>query len=227
VNWLDFVFLVFLVIFAFQGFAEGFSRLIVGLVATIAGLLIASWCYDLPASFLLPYVSSKSVANVLGFVIIFVLIQALGGLAGLVLSRVFKWTGLGWLDRLLGFAFGALKAVLVGVVLVLILTAFPIKPVPDSVAHSEVAPYLIDAAHMVTYLTPRELRQSFRETYDRIREFWRREIPKEKPETEKSRNRDSDSDSTIYRAGLEAGRIGPAPHLPFVLAAARSHSTCA
>jgi membrane protein required for colicin V production len=176
VNWLDFAFLFFLVIFAFQGFAEGFSRLMVGLVATIAGLLIASWCYDVPAAWLLPYVSAKAVANVLGFVLIFVLIQLLGGLVGQALSKVFKWTGLGWLDRLLGFAFGALKAVLVGIVLVLILTAFPIKPVPDSVAHSEVAPYLIDAAHAVTYLAPRELRDSFRETYDRIRALWRKEM---------------------------------------------------
>ena len=64
-NWLDFAFLLFLVIFAFQGLAEGFSRLIVGLVATIAGLLIASWCYDVPAAWLLPYVSSRAVANVL------------------------------------------------------------------------------------------------------------------------------------------------------------------
>lgn len=185
-NWLDFVFIVFLIAFAFQGLAEGFSRLMVGLVATIAGLLIASWCYDVPAGFLLPYVSSKAVANVLGFVLIFVLIQILGGLAGLVLARIFRWTGLGWLDRLLGFAFGAVKAVVVGIVLVLILTAFPIKPVPDSVTHSQVAPYLIDAAHAVTYLAPRELRRSFRETYDRIHDFWRKQVPKEKLETEKS-----------------------------------------
>jgi membrane protein required for colicin V production len=186
VNWLDFAFLVFLVIFAFQGFAEGFSRLIVGLVATLAGLLIASWCYGIPAAWLLPYVSSKAVANVLGFVLIFVLIQLVGGLAGLALSKVFKWTGLGWLDRLLGFAFGAVKAVLVGIVLVLILTAFPIKPVPDSVAQSEVAPYLIDAAHALTYLAPRELRESFRETYDRIRDLWRKEMHSHgKLETEK------------------------------------------
>lgn len=184
-NWLDFVFLIFLAIFAFQGLAQGFSRIAVGLVATIAGLLIASWCYDLPAGLLMPYVSSRSVANVLGFVLIFILIQILGALAGLALSRIFKWTGLGWLDRLLGFAFGALKAVVVGIVLVLILTAFPIKPVPDSVAHSQVAPYLIDAAHAITYLAPRELRQSFRETYDRIRELWRKQVPGHKLETDK------------------------------------------
>jgi membrane protein required for colicin V production len=182
VNWVDFAFLLFLAIFAFQGLAQGFSRLAVGLVATVAGLLIASWCYDLPASLLLPYVSSKSVANVLGFVLIFILIQILGGLVALVLSRLFKWTGLGWLDRLLGFAFGALKAVVVGIVLVLILTAFPIKPVPDSVAHSQVAPYLIDAAHALTYLAPLELRRSFRETYDRIYELWRKEVPGHKLE---------------------------------------------
>jgi membrane protein required for colicin V production len=177
VNWLDFAFLLFLVIFAFQGLAEGFSRLIVGLVATIAGLLIASWCYDVPAAWLLPYVSSRAVANVLGFVVVFVLIQLLGGLIGLALSKIFKWTGLGWLDRLLGFAFGALKAVVVGIVLVLILTAFPIKPVPDSVARSQIAPYLIDAAHALTYLAPRELRESFRETSDRIHDLWRKEVP--------------------------------------------------
>jgi membrane protein required for colicin V production len=115
-------------------------------------------------------------------VLIFILIQILGGLVALVLSRLFKWTGLGWLDRLLGFAFGALKAVVVGIVLVLILTAFPIKPVPDSVAHSQVAPYLIDAAHALTYLAPLELRRSFRETYDRIYELWRKEVPGHKLE---------------------------------------------
>jgi membrane protein required for colicin V production len=185
VNWLDWVFLVFLAIFAFQGLAHGFSRIAVGLVAAIAGLLIASWCYGLPAPVLLPYVSSKAVANVLGFVLIFVLIQILGGLVALLLSRLFKWTGLGWLDRLLGFAFGAVKAVVVGIVLVLILTAFPIKPVPDSVAHSQVAPYLIDAAHALTYLAPRELRQSFRETYDRVYELWRKEVPHHNLEQDK------------------------------------------
>jgi len=186
VNWLDFVFVILLAVYAFQGLAQGFSRIAVGLVATIAGLLIASWSYDLPAAWLLPYVSSKAVANVLGFVLIFVLLQLLGALAGLLLAKVFKWTGLGWLDRLLGFAFGAVKAVVVGIILVLVLTAFPIKPVPDSVAKSEVAPYLIDAAHALTYLAPRDLRDSFRETYDRVRDLWRKEVHGHRLETEKN-----------------------------------------
>jgi uncharacterized membrane protein required for colicin V production len=88
---------------------------------------------------------------------------------------------LGWLDRLLGLAFGGLKAIVVGIVLVLVLTAFPFKPVPDSVAHSTVAPYLIDAAHALTYAMPAELRAGFAETSDKVREFWRDNVRKRAP----------------------------------------------
>lgn len=188
-NWLDFVFLFFVVIFSIEGLREGFSRLIVGLIAVVAGLFVAAWTYGVAASYLLPYVSSRSVANVLGFVIIFVAIQILGALIGKLLQKLFKWTGLGWLDRLLGFACGSLKAVVVGIILVLILTAFPMKSVPDSVARSRIAPYLIDAAHAISYIAPRELRDGFAETYDRLRNLWKkgiRELPKEHLETDKS-----------------------------------------
>jgi membrane protein required for colicin V production len=204
VNWLDYVFVFLVVVFSFQGLSEGFSRLAVGLVATIAGLLIASWSYGVPAAFIRPYmgVQYQGLANVLGFLFVFIVIQIFGAIIAALLARVFRWTGLGWLDRLLGFAFGAIKAVFVGVILVLILTAFPYnqvpglesgtKAVPSSIAHSRVAPYLIDAAHMATYLAPRELRSSFSETYDNVREWWRDHVtdkhiePKQDLKKEKS-----------------------------------------
>ena len=190
-NWLDFVFVFMFVAFAFQGLAEGFSRLIFGLLATLAGLLIASWSYGTAASFLLPFLSSRAVANVVGFFLVFVLIQIIGGVCGMLAAKLFKWTGLSWLDRLLGFAFGGVKAVVVGIIIVLILTAFPMHPVPESVANSRVAPYLIDAAHAISYLAPRELRDGFAETYDRIRGFWKHEVmpgKHDKPDLEPERS---------------------------------------
>jgi membrane protein required for colicin V production len=180
-NWLDFVFEFLFLGFAIQGLLQGFSRLVVGLIATVAGLLIASWSYGIPASYLLPYVSSKSLANVLGFLIIFMLVQVVGGLVGTLLAKLFKWSGLGWLDRLLGLVFGGLKAILVGIVIVLILTAFPLKPVPDSVSQSYFAPYLIDAANAFTYVMPRELRDAFAETAGKVRAFWRENVHMSKP----------------------------------------------
>ena len=188
-NWLDYVFLFFVVIFSIEGLREGFSRLIVGLAATVAGLFVAAWTYGVAASYLLPYVSSRSVANVLAFVLVFVAIQLLGALIGRLLQKLFKWTGLGWLDRLLGFAFGSLKALVVGIILVLVLTAFPMKPIPDAIARSRIAPYLIGAAQAISYIAPRELRDGFAETYDRLRNLWKkgiRELPKEHLETDRS-----------------------------------------
>jgi len=197
VNWLD-IFLCFLVLgFVIEGFARGFSRAIVGLIALIAGLIIAAWTYGIPASFLLPYVSSKSVAQVLGFLFIFVLILVLGGIIGKLLQKLFKWTGLGWLDRLLGGAFGAINAALFGIVMVLVLTAFPLKPIPQAIARSRVAPYLIDAAHAITYIAPRELRDGFTETYGRIHDLWEkgvRSVPKEHSEREPAEKKRLDTD---------------------------------
>jgi membrane protein required for colicin V production len=176
VNWFDYIFVFMFVAFAIQGLAEGFSRIVFGLLATLAGLLIASWSYGTAASFLQPYMSSRAVANVLGFFLVFAIVQIFGALCGAVAARLFRWAGLSWLDRLLGFAVGGLKAVVFGVIIVLILTAFPMKPVPEAIAQSRVAPYLIDAAHLISYMAPRELRDGFSETYDRIRGFWKHEV---------------------------------------------------
>lgn len=187
-NWLDYTFLIVVIVYAIHGFARGFSRLVVGLVATVAGLLVACWTYGVAASYLLPYVSSKSVANVLGFLIIFMVIQVLGAIIGKILQKIFKATGLGWLDRLLGLAFGSLKAVVLGIILILILTAFPMKAVPESVAHSRIAPYLIDAAQAVSYIAPRELRDGFAESSQRLRDLWKKgfqSLPKEPVKTDK------------------------------------------
>lgn len=177
-NWLDFLLLIFLAAFIVEGVAKGFTRQIVGLVALLLGILMGIWFYGTAGSFLLPYVSKPAVAKLLGFLIVFVGIQILGGIAGWGLSKAMKATGLGWLDRTLGAGFGTLKAALVGVVLVMAITAFPFKPLPEAIAGSRIAPYLIDASHVLTYLAPRDLRDGFVETYEKLREFWIKHDPK-------------------------------------------------
>lgn len=177
-NWLDILIVAMLAVFIVEGVTRGFVRQIVGLTALLLGIVLGVWFYGSAGSFLLPYVSKPAIASLLGFLIVFVGVQLLGGLVGWSLSKAMKATGLGWLDRLMGAAFGTLKAALAGVVLVLALTAFPVKPLPDAVARSRFAPYLIDASHVITYLAPRELRDGFVETYQRLREFWIKHDPK-------------------------------------------------
>lgn len=171
-NWLDILLLILLAVFVFEGVRQGFARLAIGMVSTVVGLLLAGWFYGTAAALLAPYLSSKALANVGGFLLIFFGIQLGGALLGWGLATLFKWTGLSWLDRGLGALLGAVKTALVGIVLVMILTAFPLKPIPDSIAHSKAAPYLIEASNILVYLCPRELRDGFTATYDRVRDLW-------------------------------------------------------
>ncbi|MBA3974162.1 MAG: hypothetical protein C0504_08105 [Candidatus Solibacter sp.] len=176
-NWLDFTLLILLAVFIVEGVTKGFIRQIAGLAALLLGILLGIWFYGAAGSFLLPYVSKPAVAKLLGFLLVFAGVQILGGIAGWGLSKAMKASGLGWLDRALGVGFGALKAALVGVVLVMALTAFPFKPLPESVANSRAAPYLIDASHALTHLAPRDLRDGFAGTYEKLREFWIKHDP--------------------------------------------------
>lgn len=171
-NWLDALLLILLAMFVFEGVRQGFTRIVIGMAATVLGLLLAAWFYGTAAAFLSEYLSSRALANVAGFLLIFVGIQLLGAALGWLLATIFKWTGLSWLDRGLGALMGALKTALVGIVMVMILTAFPLKPVPDSIAHSKAAPYLIEASHVLVYLCPREVRDGFKATYERVRALW-------------------------------------------------------
>lgn len=182
-NWLDFVLLVLFAVFIVEGLTRGFSRIVIGLIATITAILLASWCYGVAGSFLLPYVSSPAVANFLGFLLIFIGVQLLGALIGWGIAKVFQLTGLSWLDRAMGAAFGTVKAALIGIALVMILTAFPIKSIPTGVAGSQLAPYAIVGANVLAQLTPLELRTGFEQTYDRLRDLWDKSVPVLKTQT--------------------------------------------
>ncbi|WP_321477793.1 CvpA family protein [uncultured Paludibaculum sp.] len=182
-NWLDIFFLVILGIFVAQGIRRGFTRLAIGLAATLLGLLLASWFYGSVGAYFEPYLSSRALCNIVGFLLVFVGVQAAGGLLGWGLSRLFKWTGLGLLDRLLGALFGFIKATLIGIVLVMMLLAFPIKPIPASVAESSIAPYLIEASHVVVYLAPRELKDGFLASYERVKKLWNGTRPDAEPKS--------------------------------------------
>lgn len=87
-----------------------------------------------------------------------------------------KVVGLSWLDRVLGAAFGAARGVIVSVALITAIVAFApgsdAKSPPQSIVNSRIAPYMIDAAHVLTMATPKELRDEFARRYEQIKRVW-------------------------------------------------------
>jgi membrane protein required for colicin V production len=180
-NWLDFVLLLILGLSAVGGIAKGFARLVIGLLATVAGFLCGLWFYGSAAGFILPYVSHKGVANFIGFFLIFLGVVLLGALIGKLLGLLLKWAGLSWLNRLMGGVFGLLRGLVFAIALVLALLAFSPNPPPRSVINSRIAPYVIDAAHFCANLAPREVREGAMRSYEKVKEAWAEVVRKARP----------------------------------------------
>lgn len=171
-NWLDFVLLLILGISVVGGIAKGFAKLVIGLLAAVAGFLCGLWFYGWAGGFLLPYVSHKGIANFIGFLLIFLGVLLLGALTGKLLGLLLKWAGLSWLDRLMGGVFGLLRGLVFAIALALALMAFSPNPPPRSVVDSRIAPYVIDAAHICANLAPREVKDGVMRSYEKIKEAW-------------------------------------------------------
>lgn len=175
-NWLDLALAATIGISVGTGIWKGFFRLSIGLAATIISILLACWFYGIAATLYTPYLKQEQVANFLGFLTILISVQFAGLLLAKGLAMFFKKAGLGWLDRLLGGVFGLVRAVLISSAFVMILTAFSWSPQPTAVAESTLAPYVMEGARILVYLTPREIRDGFHENYEKLRKTWNKTV---------------------------------------------------
>ena len=97
-----------------------------------------------------------------------------------MLSKLFKWTGLSWLDRLLGGAFGFVRGSLIAVAFVAVLLAFTPKPLPNWMVDSTILPYAVDASNVCADLAPNAIKQAFRESLHDIQILWQEQLKKKK-----------------------------------------------
>ena len=65
-----------------------------------------------------------------------------------------------------------MRGVVIAVALVTVLLAFAPSPPPRSVLDSKLMPYMLDASNVLAALTPREIKEAFRDTKDKVRKAW-------------------------------------------------------
>ena len=172
-NWLDIVLALILAASIAAGFHRGLSRQIIGLVSVVLALLLGIWFYGNVGYYLLPYASSRTLANAGGFAVVFCGVLMLGALVSFVVGRFLKVTGLSIVDHLLGAAFGVLRGLVFAIAIIMGVMAFSRgeKP-PETVVNSRLAPYVVDAARMFAAMAPHELKEGFRRTYAQVKAAW-------------------------------------------------------
>ena len=178
-NWIDLLLLIVIGASVLTGFAAGFARVGVGFIAMIVGLFCGFWFYGNVGAYFLDYVSSRAIANLVGFFVIFAGVLVVGAIVGRILAKFFKWVGLSWLDRRLGGAFGLVRGLVIAAGMVTVLLAFAPSPPPRSVVYSKLMPYVINVSGIFAALTPREIKDAFYVAKDKVKADWSQETARQ------------------------------------------------
>ena len=124
-TWIDAAIVIIFLYFIVTAFSAGFIREIIGMAATLAGVVLAGLLYDEVASTLLGSIDNETTADVISFLIIFVGITVAGQLLALLVHPAITVLQLGIFDQLLGAAFGAVKALIVVEMLLILFVTYP------------------------------------------------------------------------------------------------------
>ena len=166
---LDFLVLLVVSVSVVSGATKGIIRVIVSVAFTVAGLVLAAHLYMYGADLLRIFVASW-LANLLGFIAVFVVVVVAGSLLAWRLRKAVKRARMSWADHMLGGALGLIRGWLICSVIYLALTAFPVKP--EAVERAYFSPALLEGTRVIAYLTSRELRERFFNGNEIVRQLW-------------------------------------------------------
>ena len=125
---IDWIFGIIIVVFAVSGLIKGFVDNVFGKLAFIAGIICGWIFYKSLATTLLKDIKVPYAANILSFLLIFVVVFLIIKLAQMIVSKIFEWSILKSLDRTLGFIFGIVEG---GAVVCLIIFLLSVQPFFD------------------------------------------------------------------------------------------------
>lgn len=110
---IDIIILVLVGVGIIQGLMKGFLKQLAAIVGLVAGLLIARALFGVVAQHVVDALgTSVTIAQILSFILIWVIVPLICILIASVLTKALDAINLGWLNRLAGGMFGAIKMLL-------------------------------------------------------------------------------------------------------------------
>ena len=160
----DWVIVAMLVVSVIQAVSSGFFQEAFGIAGLVSGYLLAAWNYQRLAERFAPHMKSVWLGEIAAFLIIFVAVMLLAGIAGRIARWIVKEAGLSGVDRVLGGALGLLRGCLTVAVVLMSMAAF--TPTSKWLEGSELAPYFLVVGRAAIWVAPAELRARFYQGLD-------------------------------------------------------------
>ncbi len=153
--WLDFAIAAVIIGGILWGIFKGLVKAVASIVALVVGLIIASRAYP-NLSRLLSFIKDHRLANIISFIVVFLIVAFLIGLAAWIVSKIIKFAQLAWLDRILGAIFGLGFGILFST-LALSVTLFLNPKFQATINRSTLALKIMDLKPKVEALLPKGL----------------------------------------------------------------------
>jgi len=155
----DWIIVAIIVVSIIQAAKAGFFHEAFGIGGLVLGYLLAAWHYDQVAEWLAPHLKWPWLSDIAGFLIIFLSVMILAGIAARIATWATKEAGLSVFDHILGGPLGVLRGSLIVAVILMGMTAF--TPTSKWLEGSAFAPYFLVVGRAAIWLAPSELRARF------------------------------------------------------------------
>jgi membrane protein required for colicin V production len=160
----DWIIWIVILVSVVQAASAGFFQEAFGIAGLVFGYLLAAWQYPRLASGFAPYLNSQWLGEIAGFLVIFLAVMILAGIAGRICRWIMKEAGLSFIDRLFGGTLGLVRGCLIVAVVLMSMAAF--TPTSRWLAGSELAPYFLVLGRAAIWVAPGELRARFYQGLD-------------------------------------------------------------
>jgi len=117
-NELDIIILCFIGVGAILGLFRGFFKEIVGTIGLLGAAIVANLVSPYTIPYITGWISSKTFAAIIVWAIVFVVAMLLMNAAASLLSKVVSAAQLGWINRIAGGAFAAVKYCLLAALII-------------------------------------------------------------------------------------------------------------
>jgi membrane protein required for colicin V production len=160
----DWVIVAVIVVSVIQAAISGFFHEAFGIAGLVFGYLLAAWNYQRLADRFAPHLKSEWLGEIAAFLIIFLAVLVLAGMAGRITRHIVKEAGLSFVDRILGGALGVVRGSLIVAVILVSMATF--TPTSQWLEGSELAPYFLVIGRAAIWVAPSELRARFYQGLD-------------------------------------------------------------
>ena len=170
-NLFDIIVIVILGYCLIRGIFRGLVKELSSIIGVFGGFYAAYTYYPVLAKPLSEWIANAGYLNILSFLIIFCGVFIIISILGIIINYLLKIVFLGWLDRVSGAMFGAMKGILIVSVLLIALTAFLPKGTPV-IKDSLLSPYVTLVSEKMAKVISKDMKHDFSTKIATIKKAW-------------------------------------------------------